>query len=75
VHTDPQIKQKNKAQLFKQPHTKKGCPFEQPLFLITLKTNLTYEKNLYLKYFKYRAKSITKIFPVGEIKKYILLNT
>jgi len=28
------------------------------------KTNLTYEKNLYILYFKYRAKSSTNILPV-----------
>jgi hypothetical protein len=44
-------------------------------FLITLKTNLTYEKNLYLLYFKYRAKSLTNIFTVTVIKKYFSLNS
>jgi len=33
------------------------------------KTNLTYEKNLYILYFKYRAKSFTNIRRVIGIKK------
>jgi hypothetical protein len=33
------------------------------------KTNLTYEKNLYLLYFKYRAKSCTNISRIPGIKK------
>jgi hypothetical protein len=33
------------------------------------KTNLTYEKNLYILYFKYRAKSCTNILHIRGIKK------
>jgi hypothetical protein len=33
------------------------------------KTNLTYEKNLYILYFKYRAKSCTNILRIPGIKK------
>jgi hypothetical protein len=33
------------------------------------KTNLTYEKNLYIFYFKYRAKSFTNISLIHGIKK------
>jgi hypothetical protein len=36
------------------------------------KTNLTYEKNLYIFYFKYRAKSCTNILRIHVIKKLIL---
>ena len=39
------------------------------------KTNLTYEKNLYIFYFNYRAKSITNIKIVIRIKKYIFANS
>ena len=38
------------------------------------KTNLTYEKNLYSFYFKYRAKTFTKINLNIEIKKCFYLN-
>jgi hypothetical protein len=39
------------------------------------KTNLTYEKNLYIFYFKYHAKSYANISPEFGIKKYFFLNS
>jgi hypothetical protein len=39
------------------------------------KTNLTYEKNLYIVRNKYRAKSLTNILLINGIKKYIYLNS
>jgi hypothetical protein len=39
------------------------------------KTNLTYEKNLYIFYFKYRAKSCTNIRCFPGIKKRFSLNS
>jgi hypothetical protein len=39
------------------------------------KTNLTYEKNLYILCFKYRAKSFTNILRIHGIKKLFYLNS
>ena len=39
------------------------------------KTNLTYEKNLCIVYFKFHAKSIANINMDDVIKKHFLLNT
>ena len=50
------------------PQNRKGPANAGPQF-DNPKTNLTYEKNLYILYFKYRAKLFTNIEQIFFIKK------
>jgi hypothetical protein len=54
---------------------KEGADDRQPHVFDNPKTNLTYEKNLYILLNKFRAKSITNISLMFRRTKYFNLNT
>jgi hypothetical protein len=52
---------------------RRAAPERGGSFFDNPKTNLTYEKNLYIVYFKYRAKSDANIRYEIDVKKYFFL--